>query len=215
MTPERWRKLERKLGWIAVPNIAILIVTLQVLGVVAIRAVNPFFISILSLNPELVLQGQVWRLVTFMSLALPPTISLIWVFFTVWFSYYILNAIENEWGAFKTTLYVLTSVVAMIAFSFITGMVIEDVSHFESTLFLAAAALFPEMEVSLFFLFPVKLKWLGVMSGAMVLLEFMKVSNLERGLLLVVYSNFILFFSPLLMERYRQWKRKRDYRSKF
>jgi hypothetical protein len=109
---------------------------------------------------------------------------------------------------------VLTSVVAMIAFSFITGMVIEDVSHFESTLFLAAAALFPEMEVSLFFLFPVKLKWLGVMSGAMVLLEFMKVSNLERGLLLVVYSNFILFFSPLLMERYRQWKRKRDYRSK-
>ena len=61
---------------------------------------DPVRLTRLALVPELVSVGEYWRLITF--LALPVSMSLIWVIFALWFLYFILNAIENEWGAFKT-----------------------------------------------------------------------------------------------------------------
>src|SRR5947209_4082328 len=103
MNRQRWlRSLERGLGWIAIPNLAIILVTLQALGFLMVLS-NPFWAPRLALVPELVIGGEYWRVVTF--LALPLSTSPIWVIFTLWFIYFIVDMIEREWGEFQTTLY--------------------------------------------------------------------------------------------------------------
>lgn len=207
-----WGRLERSFGWIAIPNIGLILITLQGLGFLMVSS-DPAWSLRLALLPEQALAGEWWRLITF--LALPLSTSFFWAIFVLWFLYFITSTIESEWGAFKTTLYVLTSVALMIVFSFACDYPITQIRHFESTLFLAAACLFPEFSVLLFFVVPVQMKWLGALTGILVVVEFFRSSGLDRMLLLAIYSNFILFFGPSLWGRLRlAWRRSR-FRGRF
>jgi membrane associated rhomboid family serine protease len=210
-TPGWMRFLERKLSWLAIPNLAIILVTLQGLGFVFVM-MDPIWVLRLSLDPNLVLAGEYWRLITF--LALPLSLSPIFVIFALWFLYFIVDTIENEWGAFKTTFYVLISYLLMIAFSFAFQYPITQISGFQSTLFLASAALFPEMEVQLFLLIPVKMKWLAWLTMALVLFNFFMGSWVDRAYLVSIYSNYLIFFGPALLYRIKQVQRKYQFRSK-
>lgn len=209
--PKWLNRLERRLGWIAIPNIAVIFVTLQGLGFLMVSA-DPIWSLRLALVPEAVRAGEVWRLVTF--LALPLALSPIWVIFAMWFLYFVLNMIEGHWGSFKTTLYTLVSIVVTILYSFATDYPVTSIQHFESSLFFAAAALFPETEVSLFMIIPVKIKWLAAFTGALVLLDFIRGSWYERFFLISIYSNFLIFFGPAVVGQVRQHFRKRDFQRK-
>jgi hypothetical protein len=208
----RWLvRAERWLGWIAVPQIAILLITLQILGFLCI-AMDPAWFGRLALLPDAVLAGEYWRLVTF--LALPVSTGPFWMIFALWFMYFILQALESEWGAFRTTFYVLVSVVLTAAFSLVFRYPVTRVSHFESTLFLAAASLFPQLEVQLFFVVPVKMKWLAWLTVAFILLEVFRGAWIDRFFILAIYSNFLLFFGPAMLARIRQFLRRREFQRK-
>ena len=156
--PSWLRFLSRRLQWLGIPNIAAVFVGLQVLGFFFVYS-NPGGIEHLALIPSLVLRGEVWRLVSF--LGIPLSMSPLWMIFALWFEYFILNAIESQWGDFKTTFYIIMSLVLTILFSMFFDYPITGLSDFTSTLFLAAAALFPEFEIQIYFLIPVKMKYLG------------------------------------------------------
>ncbi len=204
-TPKWLRVAERYLGWLAIPNIAILFVTLQALGFFFVAS-NPAWVDQLALYPSQVFAGEYWRLVTF--LALPLSMSPIWVLFVLWFLYFIINTIENEWGAFKTTLYVLISILVTIAYSLGTGYPVANVSYFEATLFLAAAALYPEMEVRLFLILPVKMKWLAWLTLALVCIQLLMSGWMERFYILAIFSNYLIFFGPAVLYRVKNAIRK-------
>jgi membrane associated rhomboid family serine protease len=205
----RWLdKLERKMGWLGVPNIAVLFVTLQALGFFMVST-NPMWRETLALYPDRVMAGEFWRVVTF--LALPVTTSLLWVIFSLWFLYFILNAIENEWGDFRTTVYVLVSILVTIAFSFAFDFPIMDVSDFQSSLFLAAATLFPEYEINLYMVFPVKMKWMGWLSLAYVGYRFIGYGLLGKLYLIAIYSNYLVFFGPAMVASARQYARRKKF----
>lgn len=208
----RWlRFLERNLGWLAVPHIAILLVTLQALGFLMVMQ-DPIWIDRLALIPENVLAGEYWRLVTF--LALPLSLSPIWVILALWFLYFVVNTIENEWGAFRTTLYVLISMLLTIAVSLTFGLAITDISEFQSTLFLAAATLYPEFEIRLFFAIPVKMKWLAWLTLAFLAIKVATTSWLGRLYLAAIYSNYLLFFGPIALDRIKHRVRRWNYHRK-
>jgi membrane associated rhomboid family serine protease len=202
--------LERRLSWLAIPNSAALLVTLQIFGFLFVT-IDPAWIDRLALIPESVMRGEYWRVITF--LALPLSLSPLWVIFTLWFLYFVVNSIESEWGAFKTTLYILMSIVLMVAFSFTFNYPITQIANFESTLFLAAAALFPEMEVQLFLFLPVKMKWLAVLTLAFIAFHFVTSDWIDRLYLLSIYLNYVLFFGPAQIYRikqiYRRWHFRR------
>lgn len=210
--PKWLRFLAKHLGWLAVPNIAILLVTLQALGFLFVL-LDPAWGDRLALIPELVLRGELWRVFTF--LALPVTMSPLWVVFQLLFLYFIVNSIEAEWGAFQTTLYVLVSVVLTNVFSLVTGYPVTEAADFSSSLFLAAAALFPEQEIRLYMIVPVKMKYLGWLALAFFGWRLLVGSWLQRFYLLTIYSNYLLFFGPALFENLKQWQRRRAYRGKF
>lgn len=210
-TPRWLRTLEKNLQWLAIPNIAVLLVTLQALGFLMVLS-DPVWVTRLALFPQAVLEGEFWRLVTF--LAIPTTTSPLWMFFALWFTYFIVNAIENEWGEFKTTLYTLTSILITIAFSLGLGFPVVEASNFQSSLFLAAAALYPEMEIRLFFAIPVKMKWLGWFTLGFIALRFLQSEWLGRFYLLAIYSNYLLFFGPAIADRARQYARRKNFQRK-
>lgn len=212
-TPNWLQKLERNLPWLAVSNIATFVVGLQFIGFVMVFSDSSWMWR-LALIPELALQGEIWRLITF--LALPLSLSPFWLLFVLWFLYLIVDGIENTWGAFRTTFYILISVLLTICFSLIFMVPITYVGDLESTLFLAAAALNPEYQVFLFLVLPVKIAWLAWLTGAFVLWRFFTGSWLDRLYLLAIYSNYLLFFGPYLYwqvkQRYRRWQFKRQLR---
>lgn len=210
--PKWLLKASRHLRWLAIPNIAVIFITLQILGFFSIST-DPVWFERLALFPEAVLNGgQVWRLLTFLSL--PVSSNLIWFGFALWFLYFVINLIESRWGEFKTTLYFLVSIAVTIAYSLVTGYPVTSVQDLSSSLFLAAAALFPELEVRLYFAIPVKLKWLGWLSLAFLILRFLQGNWLEKFYLMAIYSSYLLFFGPALLSQIRQYQRRREYRSK-
>ena len=212
-TPKWLQKLERRLPWLAVPNIASFVVGLQFIGFVLIVSDSSWRWR-LALIPELVLQREIWRLITF--LALPISLSPFWLLFVLWFLYLIVDGIENTWGAFRTTFYILVSALLTICFSLVFMVPITYVGDLESTLFLAAAALNPEYQILLFLVLPVKIAWLAWLTGVFVLWRFFTGSWLDRLYLLAIYSNYLLFFGPYhywqVKQRYRRWQFKRQLR---
>ena len=207
-------RLEKYLGFIAVPRLGMIFVTLQAIGFLFV-SIDPAWIGQLALVPEAVLDGQVFRLVTF--LALPSSTSLIWVLLGLWFLWFVFSALENEWGAFRTTLYVALSYVVMVTASFVLSAPITQVRHFESSLFLAAALLYPNVELALFGVLPIQMKWLAVLTAVMTGLDFWNGSGTDRWMMLAVYSNFFVYFGPSLAQslkaRIRRAKFKRDHRN--
>jgi len=212
-TPKWLRFLERKMPWLGIPHLAVILITLQAFGFFLVNS-DPLWLERLSLRPELVLYGgEWWRLVTF--LAMPLSLSPIWMIFACWFLYSILDWIESQWGAFQTTFYVLVSVVLTILFSLVFSYPVMSVTEFNSTLFLAAAALFPEQEIRIYMIIPVKMKYLAWLSLAFFGLHFIQGDGLDRLFLLAIYSNYLIFFGPSLWFQIRDWKRRRDYKAKF
>src|SRR5262249_45563262 len=157
----------------------------------------------LALDPKLASQGEFWRVLTF--LAVPVSLNPIWMLISLWFLYFIVNLIESEWGAFKTTLYVLVSYVLTVAFAFAFNYSVYTTSDFIATLFLAAAALYPNFEVRLYFLIPVKMKWLGWLTLGFLGLRVIQGGWVDRLYLAAIYSNYLLFFGPVLLGRIKDW----------
>jgi len=157
-TPKWIDWLDRRMPGFGIPNLALYLVGAQACGFLLMLA-NPNAIDLLILDPYMVLRGEVWRLVTF--LAVPPPLGLIWMVIALNFLYFIVNVLETEWGEFRTTLYVLVAVLLTIAFSFVFHWPIVGAAELGSTLFLAAATVAPECQILLFFVLPVKMKWLA------------------------------------------------------
>lgn len=211
-TPKWLDQAERHLGWLAVSNIASFLVGLQVIGFVLVLS-DPIWWSRLVLDPAAALEGEIWRLITF--LALPLSLSPIWMVFVLWFLYFIVQTVEGAWGSFKTTFYVLVCLVLTICFSFALMAPITSVAGLQSTLFLAAAALAPEAEVLLFLFLPVKIAWLAYLTAAFVLWRFITGTTVDRLYLLAIYANFLLFFGPYYYWRLKQIRRRWAFRRHF
>jgi membrane associated rhomboid family serine protease len=193
-------RLERKLGRFAIQNL-----TYYIVGGMAIAWVlaltRPALLDAITLNMAAVRAGQVWRLVTF--LFLPPDSSPLWVFVSLYFSWMIGTNIENEWGAFKFNAYyffgALCTVLAAVVFGGSAG------NYFLNTsLFLAFATLFPNMEIRLFFVIPIRIKWLGIASGLYLVFSFVVGGWATRGAVLAGVANYLVFFSSYFLELLRE-----------
>ena len=100
-------KLERKYGRYGIENLTMYIIISYVLGY-ALMYINPGALSMLSLNVTKILQGQVWRLITWIVYP-PSTSSPLWFVIAILFFYYPISAsLEHTWGKFKFTLYILS-----------------------------------------------------------------------------------------------------------
>ena len=162
-------KLERKFGKYAIHNLMYYIIILYILGLV-IQMVNPsLYTQWLGLDAEAILHGQIWRIVTF--IIQPPNASFLFMAFALYFYYMVGQALEYMWGAFRFNLYffsgMLLHVIACLLIYLVFGMNFQMGSFYlNMSLFFVYVALFPDAEFLLFFIIPIKAKWLGIIEGA-------------------------------------------------
>ena len=155
--------------------------------------------GLLGFSASAILQGQVWRLVTF--IFVPASSHNIFFFLvTLYFYYFIGNALENEWGANKFTIFYLFGVILNIAVGFLVGT--ASMFYVNMSMFFAFATLYPDAQVLLFFFIPVKIKWMAILDACYFayIIFFCAVSRYWIGVVLplVALLNFFVFFAPEL-----------------
>ena len=152
--------------------------------------------NVLCFNRSLILQGQVWRLFTYVFTFNAGNILFMLVSLLCYFS--LGRAMENSWGTFRFNLFYFTGVVMMDIFCMLFGGFRADVYYLNMSLFLGYATLYPNAGFLLFFIIPVK-AWIFALFD--LIITFSDVVRLTvAGLFpynlfpLIAIANYFLFF---------------------
>ena len=160
-----------------------------------IGAVNPVLMSYLTFNPAAILHGQVWRLVTF---AMYPPSSGVLTFIAIYFYYLIGSTLERQWGTAQFTVYFISGVVLTVLYGFIVYFIfgmnfILNAQYVYLSMFFSFAVLFPDMQVLLFFIIPIKIKYLAWLDGLLFVAELFSSPFPANLLPVVAVLNFLIF----------------------
>jgi hypothetical protein len=183
------------------------------------------------LNPAMVLKGQVWRLFTW--IIVPPNKdNLLLVIIMLYFFYTIGTILEKIWGAYRYNLYIFSGILYTVIGSFLLYILsimlgknvaswdVFNTFYVNMSIFLAFAAIFPEKEILLMYVIPIKVKHLGIIYGI-----YLGAQCLLGGIgsLVVIGSslfNFLVFFftsrnrirmSPKQMKQRQQFRKEVHY----
>ena len=211
-------KLERRFGKYAISNLSLVLITCYGFGY-AIMFVNESFLDYLTLNPYLILHGQIWRLVSW--IIIPPGGLSVFLLLTLYFYYWLGSTLERTWGVFRYNVYLLSGILFTILGSFLllgycylvfpqdiatygASVFFTDVIGYffgsfstyyvNLSIFLAFALTYPEMQVPLFFIIPVKIKWLGLLDAALTLVAFYNSGVAGRIIIGASLLNLVIFF---------------------
>ncbi|MBP3427993.1 MAG: rhomboid family intramembrane serine protease [Clostridia bacterium] len=168
--------------------------------------------SMITLSRTAILRGQIWRLVTFVFA--PPNSSPIFILFSLYFYYMIGSALERRWGKVRFNLFYLVGVLGAILTALITGY--AGNTYLNLSLFLAFAAMFPNEEVLLFMILPIKMKYLALLDVVIYLREFIVGGASARVAIILCLLNVWLFLGGDLMQTLRResqyWRTRYNFR---
>ena len=210
--------LRRKLEKYAIPNLTLYLIICYGIGYL-MQYLVPAGYQYLILDPFLVLKGQVWRLVTWILIP-PDSSNIFFVLITLYLYYSLGGLLERIWGTYKYNVYLFSGLLFTILGAFVlcgysvlmgaqptmyTGLYLLNngsavyfgqfsTYYINMSIFLACAASIPDVQVLLMFIFPIKVKWLGIVYGIILL-----VNCIQGGIatwIVVIFSllNFLVFF---------------------
>lgn len=167
----------------------------------------------LAMDPGAVLHGQIWRLVTYV---LIPTSGSFWLIISLFFYYWLGETLERLWGSAKFTVYyvsgtLLTALAALLVY-FIDGisMPIYGAGYVNTALFMAYALTYPDAMVRIYFILPVKMKWLAILEAALYVISVVRYAAAGLWgmalLPIVAMLNLFIFFSPDFSRRADQFQ---------
>ncbi len=148
--------------------------------------------SWLYFDRELILQGQIWRLVTYPFAVYSSNLALMLISL---FCYYSLGtAIENTWGTCRFNLFYFSGMLMMDIFCMIFGG-FASAEYLNLSLFLAFATMFPDARFLLFFVIPVKAWILALVNLVLTMIGLFAVPFTVHNLFPVIaLANYFLFF---------------------
>ncbi len=216
---------EKKFSKYAIKNLSLILIMFYACGYL-MKWINPGFFTYLYLNPyEIIHHFQIWRLLTW--LIVPPDSFDFWTLLMLYFYYSIGTSLERTWGTYRYNVYIFsgilfTAVGAFILYGvssllgaqslglwttvngYITYPTMFSTYYVNMSIFLAYAATFPDYEVLLFFILPIKVKFLGIIYGAMLVYQFIvgygtssALFYYNLGIRFVITAsllNFVVFF---------------------
>jgi hypothetical protein len=197
--------LERKIGRFAVPNSTVYLIAGQTFFYLFLM-MGKLDRSQLWLSADRLSQGEWWRLATFPFD--PPLQNPLFAFFA-WYLFYLMgSALEELWGAFRYNVFLLAGYCLMVAASFVTPAFPVSNAFLGGSVFLAFAFLFPDFQLLLFFIVPVRIKWLALFTWLGYGYLFLAGGWSSRMMVLASVGNFLLFFARDIMINLRHGKRK-------
>ncbi len=203
--------LEKHLGRFAIPGLIRYIVALNALVFILVTLL-PEYANVLSLNRGAVLQGEVWRLVSW--IFIPNTMSPFWVLFYLIFTWWIGDMLEGQWGAFRLNAYyflgMLLCILSALVFGASGGNFFLNLS-----LFLAVATLAPNFEIMLFLVIPVKMKWVALFSLLLPALYLITGPLSIKMMVVMCLGNYLLFFGPGFLQGRMESRKNTQRRERF
>lgn len=229
---------ERKFGKYAIKNLSFVLILCYAVGYLfQLIDRSGTLVFYLTLDPYAILHGQVWRLVTWILIP-PPSGNIFFTLIMLYFYCSIGTTLERTWGTYRYNVYLFQGMIFTIAGSFLwmgftylfnsdgMGMPAQYYfllnSQFFSTyyinmsIFLAFAATFPDVQVLLMFIIPIKVKWLGVIYGVMLVFDFFQSGVDNKFAIAASLLNFVVFFitsrnmmhlNPKQIHRRQEFKR--------
>ena len=188
----RW---ERKVGWLAFPGLLRYYALFHVL-VFLLQFVNPEIGAVLSFDKGKILQGEVWRVFTFLfadsgSRGL-GAFSMLFLFFMVSVAFMMSDALEGVWGVFRTSCFYYMGFLGLLVANFLYPVPMPGSGFFIYTAaFFAFATLFPRQEF-LFFVIPVQVRWLAIIAAIPLALTVLP-QPLYFPYVVISFSNYLLW----------------------
>jgi len=196
-----------------IPNLMLLVVIGNaIVWLFSMMDTSGMLLSLLAFSPSMILKGQVWRLITF---ALIPNTTGIWALIFIYFYYFIGNTLEKQWGTAKFTIYFFTGIILTIIYGFVVYFITKQDVYITATyiyfsMFFSFATLFPDVQVLLFFIIPVKIKWLAYVDAAFFVMEIIQQSFPINLLPVVALLNYFIFCGDILFSFIGRSSRKRS-----
>lgn len=196
-------KLESKFGRFAIPNLVKIIAGFQLLVLFMVMVMSPegaaAYLQFLELNPIRVMHGEVWRLVTHVFITGDFSIwALIGAMFMIWIG----SGLEAAWGAFRVNLYIIGWMVAVTLGALLFHWPASGMFLFQTLLF-AFATLYPNEEIYIYFILPIKMKWLAALTAGMTAFLVVREPSLLFPVLMGHLNFFVAFGPAFLSERAR------------
>ena len=210
--------LRRKLEKYAIPNLTLYLIICYGIGYL-MQYLVPAGYQYLMLDPFLVLKGQVWRLVTWILIP-PDSSNIFFVLITLYLYYSLGGLLERIWGTYKYNVYLFSGLLFTILGAFVlcgysvlmgaeptmyTGLYLLNngsavyfgqfsTYYINMSIFLACAASIPDVQVLLMFLFPIKVKWIGIVYGIILLVNCIQGGIATWIVVILSLLNFLVFF---------------------
>ncbi|MCR5755967.1 MAG: hypothetical protein K6G30_14300 [Acetatifactor sp.] len=228
-----WNKLERKFGKFAIPNVTIFLILCYVIGYI-LEYMAPALLTYLTLDPYQIIHGQVWRLITWV--LVPPGGFSLLTLITLYFYYSIGTALERTWGTFRYNVFLFGGMLLTILASFIclaVYMLAPDLEesvialqfymnswafstyYISMSIFLAFAITYPDVQVLLMFVIPVKVKWMGILDLVLLLYSMFAGGLFTKFAIAASLLNVALFYlstKNMMHLNPKQVKRRAEFR---
>ena len=194
------------------------------------------FLFILTFHPGRILRGEIWRLVTWVFL--PLNNNLFFTAIMLYFYYFIGSSLDREWGTPKFTIYYIFGVLLNVIYGFLMWFivnsslaasvpdfaVISDLLWFRTlwlvpdflnlSMFFAFAVLFPDHRVLLFFIIPIKMKWMAILNACYfaysVLMNIFNGDYVRALLPIVALLNFIIICGDDVLKSLRPYASRKS-----
>ncbi|MFZ4778327.1 MAG: hypothetical protein ACOYM3_23400 [Terrimicrobiaceae bacterium] len=204
-------RLERSLGRFAVPGLIRYVVALNALVFILVT-LNPEYAQVLSLDRAAILRGEVWRVVSWVFL--PQTQSFFWIIFYLMFTWWLGDLLEASWGTFRLNAYYLLGMLLCMASALAFGASGGNL-FLNLSLFLAVATLAPNLEILLFLIIPVKIKWVALFSLIFPVGVLLFDSLPAKMVVVMCLGNYLIFFAPAFLKGTLSGQKTRNRRQRF
>jgi|GEM_PF-349131 len=128
--------------------------------------------ALFAFDRDRVMAGEVWRIFTYQfvqgSFFFSPALAL---FFTLLILYIMGSAVEQEWGSFDFILFLLISTLGSAAVGFLLNQPLLGSYAISFSLLFVFATLYPDQTFYIFFVLPVKVRWIAYAVLAILLLR--------------------------------------------
>ncbi len=207
------RKLERIIERFAIENLTIYLILLTLLVSLVSRQILPD-LGVISL--ERLMSGEWWNLFFFpFRIGGDPIFLLIYLYIFWMFG----THLETELGTTRYNLYIYLGIFFIVLGGLFFPLQVDG-RFLDFSVFVAAAYLIPNMMVYLFFILPIRIKWIAL---AMVFFEFY--SAIQHAMLhssvlpllapVVGLGNFLLYFGPSFFTQVKHESANYKRRKKF
>jgi len=233
---------ERKYGKYAIKNLSVYLIVAYIIGYM-LQIISPEISEFLAFNPYWIFRGQVWRIFTW--ILMPPEQLSIFTIIMLLLYYQLGQGLERAWGTYRYNVFIFSGFIftilgALVLYGILMGVVYYGISDYtyyfgavfgscvstyyvNMSIFLAFAATYPEEQLLLYFIIPIKIKWMGYLYGAFLLVDIFDafknnttvVAIVITVLIVVSLLNFLIYwlrtrnksrFNP------KQVKRRHEYR---